>query len=526
MKNYLLLWILLAALGAAVILVMLEGWSVIPVPGIFVVFISLAIAAIVVANELRRPIPQEYYRKKALFPKIDERFLFDTPPSGSVIFGKDYHTEKTVASEVGHHVLVCGSTGSGKTACSLLPSILNYDGTGSLQIIDIKSRELCYKSADINDPNTQIVDLNLRKPYVYGWDLLYKLKKDGTDTEHEVLDIIKEIAYVIVPKSKANNAFWDDAARNEFIGLFLYEYVYGEKREFIDIVKSIMNTPLEEHLETALNGAPRDSLVASYLTSLASSADETLFSVDLTLSQNLYHFVSEDAVYFFRDNPKRANPTALHKNGVKQYLCVDEHKLDSGYDKFINIVMKQTLQELQSRTTSGSYAHCTLIWDEWQRLTDSGGSGADGGLRGATCSFLKTARSKHASVVLCAQNLDGFDKQQILDIISNVHYFYVLASNNSQSFTTEVVTKMAGTYYEKERSHSESKGTSITTSFREKPILKPEDLNCLGDDAILIITNYGYARTNKEGTAYYKTEPYKTKYEKILSVNKVAMEGA
>lgn len=521
MKNYILLWVALTILATVLFILVLNGCSSVAVPSIIVVFIASVVTAIIIANEIRRPAPQEYYRKKALYPKIGDKFLFDTPPSGSIIFGKDYHTGKTVASEVGHHVLVCGSTGSGKTACSLLPSILNYNETGSLQIIDIKSRELCYKSADINDPNTQIVDLNLRKPYVYGWDLLYKLKKDGTDTEQEILTIIKEIAYVIVPKTKASNAFWDDAARNEFIGLFLYEYIYGEKRDFIDIVKSIMNTPLQEHLEEALNRAPKDSLVASYLTSLAYSAEETLFSVDLTLSQNLYPFVSEDAVYFFRDNPKRADPTALHRNGVKQYLCVDEHKLDSGYDRFINIIMKQTLQEIQSRTSSGVYPQTTLLWDEWQRLTDSCTE-----LRAVTASFLKTGRSKHASVVLCAQNLDGFDKQQILDIISNVHYFYVLASNNSQSFTTEVVTKMAGTYYEKERSHSESKGTSITTSFREKPVLKPEDLNCLGDDAILIITNYGYARTNKEATAYYKTEPYKAKYEKIFAVNTVAMEGA
>ena len=182
--------------------------------------------------------------------------------------------------------------------------------------------------------------------------------------------------------------------------------------------------------------------------------------------------------------------------------------------------MKQTLQELQSRTTSGSYAQCTLIWDEWQRLTDSCLE-----LRSVTSSFLKTGRSKHASVVLCVQNLDGFDKQLILDILSNIHYFYVLASNNSESFTTEVVTKMAGSYYEKEQSHSEGRGTSISTSFREKSVLKPEDLNRLGDDAVLIITNHGYVRSNKEATAYYKTEPYKSKYEKILAVNKTAMDG-
>ena len=281
-----------------------------------------------------------------------------------------------------------------------------------------------------------------------------------------------------------------------------------------------MNVPLRDHLEQALNGAPLNSLVTSYLTSLASAADETLFSVDLTLSQNLYHFVSDDAVYFFRDNRKRANPTALNKKGIRQYLCVDEHKLDSGYDKFINIIMKQTLQEIQSRASSGVYPQTTLLWDEWQRLTDSCTE-----LRAVTASFLKTGRSKHASVILCAQNLDGFDKQLILDILSNIHYLYVLASNNAQSFTTEVVTKMAGQYYEKEKSITEGKGTSSSVSFRQKNVLNPEDLNCLGEDAVLIITNHGYVRTHKEATAYYKTEPYKSKYEKIIAVNKVAMEG-
>ena len=520
MKSYLLLKLLLIVLLAAVLFIMFCGLAAIPLPSIIILGLATSVAAMIIANELRRPMPQEYFRKKALFPKIPNKFLASKPQSGSIIFGKDYHTHKTVVSEIGHHVLLCGSTGSGKTATCLLPSILNYDGTGSLQVVDIKSRELSYKSADLFNENTQIIDLNLHKPYVYGWDLLYKLKKDGTDTEQAVLDVVKEIAYVIVPRTKSGDSFWNDAARNEFIGLFLYEYIYAGQTEFIDIVTSMMNIPLREHLESALNGSPKTSLVASYLTSLASSADETLFSVDLTLSQNLYPFVSEDAVYFFRDNKKRANPTALNQEGVKQYLCVDEHKLDSGYDKFINIIMKQTLQELQSRTTSGSYAQCTLIWDEWQRLTDSCLE-----LRSVTSSFLKTGRSKHASVVLCVQNLDGFDKPLILDILSNIHYFYVLASNNSQSFTTEVVTKMAGSYYEKEQSHSEGRGTSVSTSFREKSVLKPEDLNCLGEDAVLIITNHGYVRSNKEATAYYKTEPYKTKYEKILAVNKTAMDG-
>jgi hypothetical protein len=154
--------------------------------------------------------------------------------------------------------------------------------------------------------------------------------------------------------------------------------------------------------------------------------------------------------------------------------------------------------------------------DEWQRLTESVES-----LRLATTSFLKTARSKNASVVLCLQNMDSVDKGIMYDILSNVHYLHVLSSNNSNSLTSEVVCKMAGEYAEKERSVTEGKGTSASISFREKPVLKPCDLNNLGDDAVLIITNHGYVRVKKQG--YYCTEPYKSQYENIIAVNREAM---
>lgn len=273
-------------------------------------------------------------------------------------------------------------------------------------------------------------------------------------------------------------------------------------------------------METALNTVKKTSLVAAFLTSLSATADETLFSVDITLNQALFIFLSDDIVYFLRDNPKRANPLMLDIEGVSQYICVSEEKLESGYDKIMCIVLKQTLMQIESRTTTGSYCHTMLYWDEYERLCESVSE-----LRGYTSSCLKVFRSKHATVVLCVQNLDNFKKEVIYDILSNIHYFYILASNNANSLTTEVVCKMAGSYYEKEKSYSQSNGTSVSTSYKEKQILRPEDLNQLGDDAVLLITNYGYVRTNKNGSAYYKTEPFKSQYEKIVAVNNRAMPG-
>jgi type IV secretory pathway TraG/TraD family ATPase VirD4 len=217
--------------------------------------------------------------------------------------------------------MVVGSTGSGKTACMLLPSILSQK-TGSAQIIDIKSHELSIRSSDIYDPKTMIIDLDHKAFYTWGWDIFYKLPKEGEVQEGDVLEVIQEVASVVVPKPTSGDAFWSDAARNEFSGLMLYEFCYGESREFIDIIHTMMNVPLREHLELALNTVQKHSLVVSYLTSLAAAADETLFSVDLTLSQCIFPFVSNDAVWFLRDNPRRANPTMLNEEGVRQYLCV------------------------------------------------------------------------------------------------------------------------------------------------------------------------------------------------------------
>ena len=516
--KYLLSWAALtAACFAALLGITWQSSTDIPTVLLFVA--AMVLSAFFIANDLKRPQPKEFYHEAARYPEIPEKYLHRTPVSESVVFGTDHRTGKLVQAEPGHHVLICGSTGSGKTATALIPSILSCT-SGSKQIVDIKSRELSYKTADLQNPDTMIMDMNITAPYTWGWDIFYKLKKDGTDTEQAVLSVVREVASVIIPKSNEGDSFWAAAARNEFIGLTLYEFCYNKTYEFIDICRSMQTTPLREHMETALNTAKKDSLVSAFLTGLSATADETLFSIDISLNQALFIFLSDDIVYFLRDNPKRANPLMLDKEGTSQYLCVSEEKLDSGYDKIICIVLKQTLMQIQSRTTTGNYPQTMLYWDEWQRLTESVSE-----LRSCTSTFLKTGRSKHATAVLCVQNLDNFKKEVIYDILSNIHYFYVLASNNANSLTSEVVCKMAGSYYEKEKTYSQSNSTSISTSYKEKQILRPEDLNALGTDAVLLISNYGYVRTNKEGSAYYKTEPFKSQYEKIVVANSKLMSS-
>lgn len=94
MKNYLILWLILTGVLYGVIHVLTLGWETLTLSAVAILYIASSIAAILVANETRRPQAKEYYRKKVLYPKIPDAYLTDNPTSGSIIFGKDYRTKK------------------------------------------------------------------------------------------------------------------------------------------------------------------------------------------------------------------------------------------------------------------------------------------------------------------------------------------------------------------------------------------------------------------------------------------------
>ena len=131
--TYLIMWAVMSAVLSAVGFGI--GWyEGIELPPLLIIMGSMAFSAFCVANDLKRPQPKEYNRQAALYPPIPKKYLQKEPISESVIFGKDYHTGYFVQAEKGHHCMVIGSTGSGKTATSLIGAILSCT-SGSKQIV-------------------------------------------------------------------------------------------------------------------------------------------------------------------------------------------------------------------------------------------------------------------------------------------------------------------------------------------------------------------------------------------------------
>ena len=506
--EYLICTVIIFGLGSAAIFII-----DLPIPIYVALILSAAVSAIIIADRIARPEIKEYRRGSALRPKIPPQLLQPSPVSNSVVFGKDINSDKYVMKQPNEiqHTLIVGQTGSGKTASILLPSI--YSSTnGSKQILDIKSRELTMKSADLDSDKTYVVDLNRHDSYCYGWNVFYKLHDDST--EYDVLNVLQEIASIIIPDPKSGDQFWTQAARNLFIGLGIFEYLHAEKHSFVDVIDSMLTIPLREHLETALNTVKKDSLTASFLNAYRDTEDETLMSIQITMTQPLYIFLQQDVRHTFKENVKKADPTLLNTDSVSMYLCVDENRLDTGYDKLIQIILKQTLSEIQSRETTYDGPITNLYWDEFGRCCDSCPD-----VLKTTASFLKTARSKRANLTMAVQSLDSFDKKLLYDILANTTYLFVLNCSNANSLTAEITVKLAGKYYEQRKSFNSGKARNSSTSFEEKDVLKAGDLNTLGDEAILLVSNLGYFRTNKSRTAYYKYEPFKSKYEAIYARN-------
>ena len=506
--EYLICTVIIFGLGTAAIYII-----DLPIPIYVALILSAAVSAIVIADRIARPEIKEYRRNNALRPKIPKQLLFDTPKSNSVIFGRDIFSDKYVMKDPTEiqHTLIVGMTGSGKTSAVLIPSLISSIN-GSKQILDIKSRELTLKCADLESDNTYVVDLNRSDAYCYGWNVFYKLHHDST--EHDVLNVLQEIASIILPDAKSGDQFWTQAARNLFIGLGIFEYLHCEKRNFVEVIETMLSIPLREHLETALNTVKKDSLIASFLTAYRDTEDETLMSIQITMTQPLYIFMQRDIQYAFKANAKKADPTLLNTEGVSMYLCVDENRLDTGYDKLIQIILKQTLSEIQSRETAYDGPITNLYWDEFGRCCDSCPD-----MLKTTASFLKTARSKRANLTMAVQSLDSFDKKLLYDILANITYLFVLNCSNANSLTAEITVKLAGKYYEKRKSFNSGKNRNSSTSYEEKDILRAGDLNTLGSEAILLVSNLGYYRTDKSRTAYYKYEPFKSKYESIYARN-------
>lgn len=455
------------------------------------------------------PSYQGTLERRARNPVVDKDYL--SPNPDGIIFGKiqDKYVRKVINED--GHVLIIGGSGSGKSSCVVIPTLLINDTT-SIFAIDIKG-ELSSKSKKYGDEKTVIFNPNDRRSY--GYDPFYRIRENATD--QEIMECMQTVSCSLIPMSaNLSDPYWKQSARTLLTGLLIFFFKKGV-RTLPDITKEILKKPMKEVIENAVQEADENSVEVFYLNQFKGLADETLSGVASELTLHITIFATNQNIqYALRDNPLKMNPQML-EDGKCIFLSIKEEKLSAYYD-LMQLIINQTLAELEGRPEDS--ARVLFIIDELPRILSQGK--IERLLDGS-----RTLRSRRVTLVLVTQSVDSllsaYRESEVDDLISNCPYLVILSAATKK--TQEKVIGWAGKYPERRISYNDAGGKNQkrNVAYEDKDIVDERDLIQLSkSNEAIVIAPKGYIRIKK--CPYYMDRTMKEQAEKIIAYNKEMKE--
>lgn len=460
------------------------------------------------ANSIGKPKEEDAMqgKQKAMYPPINEALLQTTPIG--IILGQDKKSKKYVCKKLDEdgHVFLIGGSGSGKSSCHVIPSLLS-NPEAQIFAVDIKG-ELSFKSTKYGNEHALIFNPNDRSQY--GYEPFYSLSEKSST--QEILDVMLNISSSLIPMpANLNDPFWKQSSRNLLTGLFMYYYKSGIT-EFVSIIDEILSKPTRESIDEVMNNANPNSVEYRYIVQFSNMEDETLGGITSEVNNHIVIFANDqDIRYAFKDNGCKVNPMKLEE-GYSIYLSIREEKLSAYYD-VMQLIINQTLAQLEKRPEDSE--PIIFIIDELPRILSAGK--LDRLLDGA-----RTLRSRKVCLFLITQStealMSAFTENEVADLISNCPYVIVLSATSSK--TQKSVCSWCGKYMVRKQSWNGSGNDRKTTiSYEEKDIVDPAELITLKNTGeAILITPFGYCRVEK--VPYYKDKILKPISEDIVNHNK------
>ena len=471
-------------------------------------------------TSLRQPSPhlaQEERKREQSQQKIPQEMRKSRPTAGDLIFGRykgDYVC--TSLKNTDSHYAIIGTSGTGKTSCYLLNNlILNHD-TGAL-ILDVKDSELFRKSTRLGDPNVLRFAPGDRD--AWGYDPFYSLGDEPDDSE--ILQVVQLVGNSIISiLVDTKDKFWPKAARNLFCGLAVYHYKQG-LHDLISIVDAILGQPIETSVAGALSTSTPSSPEYRYPIMFLGMEAATLYGVYAELASNLTVFANNPGLrYALRDNPRKITPRDLER-GKQIFLCVDQTEL-AALNGAVKLILDQMLYAMQRRMrfrTEAEVPPLLFIIDELPQLLTNGP--LEQLIQG-----LRVLRSSRVRMILAFQTIESLESAyshaQVVDLCSNCNHMIILNGGNSTA-TLEMVCSLAGQFSEKRQSVSSGSHGSTTTSYEEKNILTPAEINHLPQQGkALVLSPSGYMILDK--APYFECKYIKPLAEEISRHNQQIQE--
>jgi type IV secretion system protein VirD4 len=388
------------------------------------------------------------------------------------------------------HILVVGGSGSGKSSCLAIPSLLSW--RQRVFAVDIKGE--LYGNTRHRLPAVKV--FNPQEQSAAGYDPYHLLRHSANKVQ-----AAQEIAIALLPLPPgAREPFWVQGARNILTACILHFEAQG--MTFIETVDAIQSTTASQMLEILSGGAPK---VRACVNQLIGLDTKTLAGLFTELGNQLIEFATDKELRSCLGRREIIKPADL-ENGFDVFLIIQEEKLEQ-WHALLRLIVTQFLKHFERRGCDGQ-APILFLLDEFARL----------GKMELMVGALGTLRSRRITICLIIQSLAQMDAIYGLAerrvIVDNCAYRAILSATDVD--TQEYFSRSVGTYDRVRKSQStnyggedmdEIRSTTHSQGWEEKRIIRPEQFATLKD--LVLLTPYGFCRARK--TPFYKTGIFRRK---------------
>ena len=446
---------------------------------------------------------------EAAYPDVPAKYTSKIPKG--LVLGK--HKGKYVMCPIGKdgcNIFVVGTPGSGKSVELLgwLYSMIYREEIAkkakekpsdpfSFFLVDIKG-ELYMKLLQIGEKEysaNDYSDFHVVQPSnrsSYGYDVFYRLRKNNL-TQTERIKAITDITESLIMEAGNNDSPYFSENAKKLMAGFLYFFSL-KNYEFVDIIKIIMRTNLEELLHEVLKEA-KEKRIGFVLDKLAlfegKSGNESIQDVEATLQVYLSVFSYPDIEYCLKNNPLKTSPAKL-REGINIDLAIEESMLTT-YQPIFRLICMQMLKECEEFKESDE-RKTMLIFDEAARI----------GKVDSLDAAMSTLRSKHVSLICLFQSISQFKHlypSEMAKTLLNLCEIKLFLSGGDKE-TADYVAALAGDYEATKMSYKRKGAfggkSDGNYSTERRPIIDAKEMAMLREKGECISFLYGhYIRCKK-----------------------------
>lgn len=419
-------------------------------------------------------------------------FFGTAPGDPEQYVGKSLHTDG--------HVLVAGSSGSGKTTSTVYPTMETAAGFGIY--LDVKG-DLAKHWHQINGKSgKKCFVLNPYDPEQSNcWYDPFSPMMD--DSEH-LADHAYQLAKMLIPSPPLDhNKIWYEAAAAYAAGAIIH--CHNQGFPFVEALQEINLRSVSKMVTEVMNSKDEaDSLAKVFLSKYAEMDKKTLAGIGMELTSNLALFSTSVAICnaCSPDEGKELLNWSQLNTELEPFdviLVFPEDKL-TAEKPLLCAIINQLIEALEQRPMRSydcrsELPSVLLMLDEFPRL----------GRIPALKEGLTTLRSRGVTIVLLLQSFASLDEIYGADtarvIIENCTYKAVLSTTDAESqrylsdlIGSTVIHNESANFHVDLPTHSIGVGRSY--SYERRPVIYPHTFyNLTGN--IILITPHGAYRVKK-----------------------------